>query len=445
MSYSLLDIAVVRTASDCWIPANGKAGFSDDGSNFEFDLNSLKHGEGDNIGMMFHLVFLTEEGDEVRDTYLPFECLEYASAFASLALNQSDLPVSVGAESRVSSFVIFDLDRKMLHRSSDIEHAPHGLPELEVDFGLSGLHCSEPDIISEQHHHEWSNQRQQSASIDRDLKTVTKVLCQAIDSYTGPVARLLIIRDAAVGQDPSKWLNYKSDFGIGIEHEADLIRLATDGVLRATSRKEHKAWGPIHATRALGQMRSSRAVPALLHALRENIESSPTPQEIGYVLAAVGDLAMEILSDFLVSLPEAADVEIAIVLAMGEVASFEPSLKQVCIENVRSILRSRTTISTEASIDESSVVCSFAVAILLQMKAASCYREILEAHRLGIVDCTFCGDIEDVEIRLGMRTERTSPRLEFGPLPTAEEIAQILCEKGIDLGPAFYHLRYSKP
>ncbi len=396
--------------------------------------------------MMFHLVFLTKGGNEVRDAYMPFDSLDYAVAFGELELNHSDFALSNGDESRISSFSIFDLNQGILYRSCDIGNAPDDLHTLGKNRSLSAVHHSEPGEISEENSRQlWNQARQLSAGIDRDVETVAKVLSQASGSYVDPVSRLLVIRDAAVGLDPSKWLNYKSDFGIGIEHETDLIRLATDRALRATSRKEHEAWGPVHATRALGQLRSSRSVPALLHALRDNIEGRPTPREIGYVFAAVGDLALEILSEFLVGLPDAEDVEIEVVLALKEVANFEPSMKQACIETVKAILRARITAPIGASIGNNAAVCSFAVAILVQMKAVSCYTEISEAYRLGLADCVFCGDIEDVEIKFGLRTERQSPRREFGPLPTAVAVAQMLGKQGIDLGPAFYHLNYSKP
>ena len=82
--------------------------------------------------------------------------------------------------------------------------------------------------------------------------------------YLPPVSRLLELGECKWGKD---WLNYSS-LGITSEHIPALIRLATDNHYLNDSSEGNEAWAPIHAWRALGQLKATEAVDALIGLLR---------------------------------------------------------------------------------------------------------------------------------------------------------------------------------
>ncbi len=55
--------------------------------------------------------------------------------------------------------------------------------------------------------------------------------------------------------------------GLGREHIPDLIRMATDESLHGTGTESLDVWAPVHAWRALGQLRAEAAIELLISLL----------------------------------------------------------------------------------------------------------------------------------------------------------------------------------
>src|ERR1700757_3329402 len=86
-------------------------------------------------------------------------------------------------------------------------------------------------------------------------------------SYAAPVQRLLGVGES-IGVDPAKWPDYADEYGLGREHAAELIRLACDEALMGAPSDRAEVWAPVHAWRALGQLKIDEAVPPLLALLK---------------------------------------------------------------------------------------------------------------------------------------------------------------------------------
>jgi hypothetical protein len=81
-------------------------------------------------------------------------------------------------------------------------------------------------------------------------------------SYSSPVSELLTFGDC---RDFREWPDYL-DLGLRPEHVPELIELATDKELNWADPESLEVWAPVHAWRALGQL---RAVPAIERRRRE--------------------------------------------------------------------------------------------------------------------------------------------------------------------------------
>jgi hypothetical protein len=96
--------------------------------------------------------------------------------------------------------------------------------------------------------------------------------------YAAPVQRLLSIGEVR-SHNPSEWPDYCARFGLQREHISDLIRMACDAGLNQADSSSNEVWAPMHAWRALGQLRAEEAVLPLLALLRA-AEAQGSPHSI---------------------------------------------------------------------------------------------------------------------------------------------------------------------
>lgn len=94
----------------------------------------------------------------------------------------------------------------------------------------------------------------------------------SIPGYLEPVRQLLQIG----GETDRKreWLDYPATYGLRRDHVDDLIRMARDPALNMDDAGETAAWGPVHASRALGQLQAVEAIEPLLSTCGISIPST---------------------------------------------------------------------------------------------------------------------------------------------------------------------------
>src|SRR5690349_22506499 len=116
--------------------------------------------------------------------------------------------------------------------------------------------------------------------------------------YTAPVQRLLSIGEVR-SYHPSEWPDYGARFGLQREHIGDLIRMACDAGLNQADSTSREVWAPMHAWRALGQMRAEEAVLPLLALLGAAEDDEAAAEELPVVFGMIGQAAISPLSAFL--------------------------------------------------------------------------------------------------------------------------------------------------
>ena len=133
------------------------------------------------------------------------------------------------------------------------------------------------------------------ASDGMNDSVITDTLYQA---YAEPVGQLLTLGETGF-DDPPKWLDYPSLFGLGREDVPTLIRMACDESLHNGDGEGTEAWAPIHAWRALGQLRAVEAVEPLLAAMSAIRESNAPYEELSDIFAMIGPDAIAPIAAFL--------------------------------------------------------------------------------------------------------------------------------------------------
>src|ERR671938_481676 len=121
---------------------------------------------------------------------------------------------------------------------------------------------------------------------------------EADTGYAAPVQQLLSIGEIR-SYNPSDWPDYCARFALGREHIRDLIRMACDAALNQAESTSSEVWAPMHAWRALGQMRAEEAVLPLLALLRAAEDDEAAAEELPAVFGMIGQAAVSPLAAFL--------------------------------------------------------------------------------------------------------------------------------------------------
>ena len=155
------------------------------------------------------------------------------------------------------------------------------------------------------------------------------------ESLTGPaaepVARLLELGEPKYSSNLT-WPDYLS-FGIGPEHAPALIRIATDhDLIRLPDENDPRAWGPIHAWRALGQLHAREAIEPLLRLFHEVRDNDWVIEEMPDVFALIGPAAYPSLADYLQDGSYPSYSRMVAATSLTQIALSYPELRNSCIE-----------------------------------------------------------------------------------------------------------------
>ena len=87
-----------------------------------------------------------------------------------------------------------------------------------------------------------------------------------VDDFAAPVAKLLELGEPKYSRDFA-WPDYRR-FGLGPEHIPALICIAVDPeLIDLDDESDPRGWGPVHAWRALGQMKARSSHPTAYEAV----------------------------------------------------------------------------------------------------------------------------------------------------------------------------------
>lgn len=149
-----------------------------------------------------------------------------------------------------------------------------------------------------------------------------------------PVLEVLLGLDAP-GEHP--WPRYE-DLGIAPEHIPELIRIATDAELLWAETDSPESWAPVHAWRALGQLRSEAAVAPLVQLLAAADADDWIIEELPEVFALIGRPAAGELANYLTG--DSTGIFDRAVAAAGlkKIALRDPGYRTEGIETLRQVV-----------------------------------------------------------------------------------------------------------
>lgn len=217
--------------------------------------------------------------------------------------------------------------------------------------------------------------------------------------YTEPVSKLLACGGALLDEE---WIDYLA-LGITSNHIPELARMSLDEKLWEEDSDGDEVWAPLHAWRALGQLRDPAAIPTLLAVMdmSEEWDDDWSGAEPPAIFAMIGEPSVEPLNEFLCDANRTNTGHMTAAESLKKIAEQNPQCRERCVQILRERLLERG--------DYDRFTIAIFVSCLVDLNATEAVPEIEAAFAANMVDISFMGDWEEVQIRMGLLDERVTP------------------------------------
>lgn len=189
--------------------------------------------------------------------------------------------------------------------------------------------------------------------------------------YVPPLDRLLTYGEVQL-PDRNNWPDYVQELGLGPEHIPDLIRMGTDPDLTMREPDDLAVWAPLHAWRALGQLRAEAAIEPLLAQL-DNLDDDWAGENLPEVYGMIGPAALPLLLAYMDDQGRDISGRIRGIRAVEQVGRFHPD----SYEPVVDLLLERLREPDEAKGDDE--VNAFLVSSLTDLRPQRALPRLLQA------------------------------------------------------------------
>jgi hypothetical protein len=226
-------------------------------------------------------------------------------------------------------------------------------------------------------------------------------------SYSPPVAQLLELGEDKVRQ--RTWPDYLA-LGLTREHVPELVRLLNDPEVQEYREGSARGfWPPIHAWRALGQLQAEEALQPLVTLLEETADYDDWRcSELPRVLGMIGPAAISPARRLVAREDLDESTRYAAMNVLTRVATHWPDARDQAVEVLTAFLRDWR--------DQDPEFNAFLIAELVDSGATEAAPLMAAAFEADAVELSMNGDWEDVQVRMGLLAERTTPRPRYMPL-----------------------------
>jgi hypothetical protein len=226
--------------------------------------------------------------------------------------------------------------------------------------------------------------------------------------FSPPVKELITMGEKNTrGTGP--WLDYQ-DQGITPEHIPELIRILQEielfWPLGDTESPEVSA--PIHAWRALGQLKATQAIPALIELVVQNeeLESDWLMEEIPKVMGMLGPVCIPALREYLQDPNKLTWASVTVGHCLAEVGKQNLESRADCVAALQAGLEQYT--------ENDETINAFMISYLAELNAAEAAPLVELAYQADRVDLSVMGDFEEYQIAVGLLKKRLTPPPRYG-------------------------------
>jgi hypothetical protein len=236
--------------------------------------------------------------------------------------------------------------------------------------------------------------------------------------YPEPVSRLIKLGNpqdmpgAPDWMSGPKWPNYPAEYGLTTEHIAELIHMAVDDTLHNAETDSTEVFAPVHAWRALGQLRAAEAVKPLLglfHRIDDDHDDW-AQDELPEVMGMIGPATVAPVARYLADSKNLLWARITAANSLEKIGGAHSQSRQDCISALAAVLEKF------ASNDE--LLNGEIVSALATLDAVEAAPLVEQAYKADRVDESLIGDWEDFQIEVGLLEQRITDLdedLDFNP------------------------------
>lgn len=203
-------------------------------------------------------------------------------------------------------------------------------------------------------------------------------------------------------QGTRDWPDYLQ-YGFEANDESALIELIGDKSLHGAEGDSLEVWVPLHAWRTLGQLRSERAIMPLIELFEVLVEDDWALHELPTVMGMIGSAAIEPLGHYIKQQDRDEFARATAMAGLSEIVKQHPALRSKVIEHYRLYIQQADS--------STPIINGLLVSYLLDIDGKELIDNVRDLFNRQCVDITCAGDIEDVEMALGLRLERSTPKV----------------------------------
>lgn len=226
----------------------------------------------------------------------------------------------------------------------------------------------------------------------------------SLASYADPVAKLLTYGQQTITYN-NPWPNYVTDAGLTSAAIPDLVRMTLDPIFNELNPEGTEVWAPIHAIRALGQLRAIEAIAPLISVM--TWDDDYIPANLPLVFGMMGAEAIAPLMDFIHDPQYDAWPKTTAVRGIAALPTYHPELRDQCISLLKNELQDLDNLDD--------MLMSFLVDELIHLKATEALPEIERAFATGQVDELLTGSWAQVQVDFGLKQESDFTEEELRP------------------------------
>lgn len=229
-------------------------------------------------------------------------------------------------------------------------------------------------------------------------------MSQIKQKYLSPLDKLLAYGNC---YEIREWPNYL-ELGFTQEHSKSLIEMALDKELHNSLSDSTEIWAPVHAWRTLAQLKAQFAAEHLLKLLPriDEYDDDWIAEELPLVFKMLGPKTIPTIQNYITTNTDDVFANITALHCLEMIGNEYADSRSKCINILSNELKECEQFDPTYN--------AFLASYLVDLNAVEVIEIIAEAFEKNVVDLTVAGDFEDVEIALGLKTERSTPRPNFG-------------------------------
>jgi len=219
--------------------------------------------------------------------------------------------------------------------------------------------------------------------------------------------RTQVLLELGAADQRGEWPDYLQ-YGFTEADVPALLELVADESFDQADSDSREVWAPLHAWRTLGQLGNSRAAIPLIDQFDRLCEDDWALPELSKVVGMLGTPAIDPLAIYLNNASHKEFARIMALDALAEIVKHLPACRERVIRCYRDYMHNPE--------ESTPVLNGLLIGRLLDLNATEVIDDIRQLFARDCVDITCAGDLEEVEIGLGFRSERATPKPNYAEL-----------------------------